>query len=426
MRIYGNRNFLLTYIASFISLFGSKLLMMSYVAYIYQASESATLASMVFAAEWTSSLAIGLFGARYIEGQNAKHLLVKLNLGAALVTLSFALFTAPEDYKFALGVIAVRALLSHAVSSARIKALVQLFSKEETDLFSPIFNSSLFIATALAGAVGIFIQTKVSFAVIVVIDAATFLVAAALISMARPNAERLAESLAGAAPKKGDRFSHLKEAFGTIAGNRSLASAVFYIILSVTAFQATYELVMTTIPQIWFGLGRGGTALFFTFESVFVTGGSFFYQYLSRRGIINDRNQAALNLLAIGVGALIYLLLPQLRGNLYATLVVFNVMVVAVELIWTHQFKQMIANSPSSRVASVTGVQMAMGYSLMGVFAFLFSLAADRWSVTSAIYVNVAVIALLVCGWELVGSARGAAPATLTQPPPPAEEAVDA
>ncbi len=425
MSIYRNRNFLLTYIASFISLFGSKLLMMSYVAYIYQASESATLASMVFAAEWTSSLVIGLFVTRYIEGQNAKRLLVKLNIAAALATLSFALVTAPEHYKFALLVIFLRALISHAVSSARIKALVQLFSKEETDAFSPIFNSSLFIATALAGAVGIFIQTLVSFTTIVLVDAATFLLAAGLISMATPNAERLAESFAGAIPEKGNRFSHLREAFTTMANNRSLASAVFYIILSVTAFQATYELVMTTIPQIWFGLGRGGTALFFTFESVFVTAGSFFYQYLNRRGFINERNQATLNLLAIAAGASIYLLLPQIRGNLYATLVAFNVMVVAVELIWTHQFKQMISNSPASRIASVSGVQMAMGYSLMGVFAFSFSLAVDRWSVTSAIYMNVALIALLVCGWELLVRARGAASVS-NSPPSAAEAAIDA
>jgi Na+/melibiose symporter-like transporter len=410
MNVYRNRNFLLTYAASFISLFGSKLLMMSYVAYVYAASSSAALASIVFAAEWTCSLVIGLFGTRFIDRQDAKHLLIKLNLIAAVVTLSFAFFTALDNYRYAIAIIMVRALLQHAVSSSRIKALVQFFSKEETELFSPVFNSSLFIAIALAYAVGIFIQTLVSFTVIVGIDSATFLIAAALFALVRPNAERLAESTRASHAAAGNGFDHLKQALSSIARNRSLSSAVFYIILSVTAFQATYEIVMTTVPQTWFGQGRSGTALFFTFESVFVTLGAFLYQFLNRRGFITESNQHALNLGTIGFAVSVYLLVPQFQHHLYVTLVVINVMVVAVEMVWTHQFKQMIANTASAQIAAVTGVQMAMGYTLMGVFAFIFSVIADRWGITNAIYMNVSLAIVLVAGWELLVRGRTSVP----------------
>lgn len=402
MSVYRNRNFVLTYAASFISLFGSKLLMMSYAAYVYAASASAALTSIVFAADWASCLVIGLFGTRYIEKQNAKHLLIKLNVIAAIITLAFVFFTAPERYGYAVAIIFVRALLSHAVGTSRIKALVQFFSKEETDLFSPIFNSSLFIATALAGAVGIFIQTKVSFAVLVAIDSATFLVAAGLLALVKPNAERVAESTEVSPAAPSGRFAHLKGAFSEIASNKQLASAVFYIILSVTALQATYEVVMTAIPQAWFGLGRGGTALFFTFESIAVTAGSFLYQFLNRRGVFTESNQHALNLGTIAFAAALYLLLPQVQSQIYVTLVVFNVMVIAIELIWTHQFKRMISSTASSRIAAVSGVQMAMGYTLMGAFAFMFSIAADRWGIATAIYLDAVLIAVLVCSWELL------------------------
>jgi len=406
MNVYRNRNFLLTYAASFISLFGSKLLMMSYVAYVYAASASAALASIVFAAEWMCSLVIGLFGTQFIDRRNAKYLLIKLNAIAALVTLSFAFFTAIDNFRYAIAIIMLRALLSHAVSSARIKALVQFFSKEETDLFSPVFNSSLFIAIALAYAVGIFIQTVVSFTVIVVIDSATFLVAAGLFALVRPNAERLAESTRASHAAAGHRFDHLKQALSSIARNRNLSSAVFYIILSVTAFQATYEIVMTTVPQIWFGQGRAGTALFFMFESIFVTAGAFLYQFLNRRGFITDSNQHALNLGTVAFAVSVYLLVPQFQHHLYTTLIVINVMVVAIELVWTHQFKQMISNTASAQIATVTGVQMAMGYTLMGVFAFTFSVIADRWGITNAIYMNVLLTIVLVAGWELLVRGR--------------------
>jgi hypothetical protein len=407
MKTYLNRNFLLTYGASFISLFGSKLLMMSYVAYIYAAKGSATLASIVFAADWATSLVIGLFGTRYIDRCNAKHLLIGLNLVAAVVTLSFLNFVSPDKYPFAIMVIVARALLSHSVNSSRIKALVQFFTKEETAAFSAVFNSSLFMAAALAGAVGIYLLKFISFATVVYFDSATFLIAAGIFAFTRPNPQRLAESLEAS---RGEvKAAYIAGAFRIIAGNTKLASAVFYIILSVTAFQATYEVLMTIVPQIWFGLGKSGTALFFTCESVCVTAGAFLYQYLANRGFITEANQRRRNMVVVGVSALVYLAIPHLTHNVYLCLIAFNVMVVTVELIWTHQFKQMIANIPPAKVAAVTGLQMAIGYSLMGVFAFVFSLGIDHLGVGSAVYLNLLFGAVLVGGWELLMRAQSAA-----------------
>ncbi len=407
MKTYLNRNFLLTYGASFISLFGSKLLMMSYVAYIYAAKGSATLASIVFAADWATSLVIGLFGTRYIDRCNAKHLLIGLNLVAAVVTLSFLRFVSPDAYPFAIAVIVARALLSHSVNSSRIKALVQFFTEEETARFSAVFNSSLFMAAALAGAVGIYLLKFISFTAVVYLDSATFLIAAGVFVFTRPDPQRLARSLAAARGEVG--AAHIAGAFRIIAGNPKLASAVFYIILSVTAFQATYEVLMTIVPQVWFGLGKSGTALFFTCESVFVTAGAFLYQALADRGLITEANGRTRNLVVVGVSGSIYLSIPLLRHELLPCLIAFNLMVVAVELIWTHQFKQMIANIPPAKVAAVTGLQMAIGYSLMGVFAFVFSVGIDHLGIGSAVYLDLLFAAALVGGWELLLRTRGAA-----------------
>ena len=402
MKIYLNRNFLLAYAASFISLFGSKLLMMSYVAYIYAEQGKAMLASIVFAAEWATCLLVGLFGTQYIDRMNAKRLLVGLNVVAALVTLLFVQFISPQYYSYAVGIIILRALLTHAINSSRIKALVQFFTKEQTDTFSPVFNSSMFIAMALAGAVGIYILRFIDFTTVVYIDSATFLIAAALFALTRPNQERLAESILAARGAVLGRWAYIKDAFGIIIANRHLASAVFYIILAVTCFQATYEILMIIIPQVWFNLGKSGTALFFTFESLFVTLGSFLYQFLSSRQLITAANQRRLNLFAVLFAAAVYLSITQLRHQLYLCLAVFNVMVVLVELIWTHQFKQLIANSPAARIAAVSGVQMALGYSLMGVFAYGFSTGVDRWGISTAMFINVLLVALLVAGWEFM------------------------
>ena len=410
MKVYLNRNFLLTYVASFISLFGSKLLMMSYVAYIFAESGRATLSSIVFAAEWATCLIVGLFGTRYIDRLNAKHLLIGLNFIAAFVTLLFVNFTRPEHYHYALAIIAARALLSHAVNSSRIKALVQFFTEEETNIFSPIFNSSLFIATALAGAVGFYILNFIDFKTVVYIDSVTFLIAAGMFIFVKPNKDRLAESIKTSQGEVAGKVAYISSAFDIIAKNRQLASAVFYIILSVTSLQATYEILMTIIPQVWFNLGKPGTALFFTLESLFVTFAAFLYQFLNRRGVITDTNQRKLNLVTVMLTTVAYLSISQLQYHFYLCLIAFNVMVIGVELIWTHQFKQMIANIPSANVAAVTGLQMAMGYSLMGVFAFAFSTGVDQWGITIAMYLNVMLLAILVGGWEIMMKGHRAEP----------------
>jgi len=406
MNVYRNRNFLLSYAASFISLFGSKLLMMSYVAYIFEAKGSATYASIVFAAEWVTSLVIGLFGARHIDRMNAKHLLIGLNVIAAFVTLLFVNFTSPDLYSYAIAIIIARALLSHSINASRLKALVQFFTKEETNTFSPIFNSSLFIATALAGAVGIYILRFISFTTVIYIDAATFLAAAGLFILVRPNKQRLEESTQASQTAATGGLIHFKNAFSVIAKNTDLASSIFYIILTVTSFQATYEILITTIPQVWFKLGKSGTALFFMFESVFVTLGAFFYQYLNRRGHITQTNQRALNLATLAFATGTYLFIPTLKNHLYLCMFVFNVMVIAVELLWTHHFKQMIAHIPPAKIVAVTGLQTALGYSLMGVFAFTFSAGIDHFGIRTAMYLNILLLALLVGGWESLTKSR--------------------
>jgi hypothetical protein len=353
-------------------------------------------------------LAVGLFGARHIDRMNARHLLIGLNVVAAFVTLLFVNFTSPELYPYAIAIIIARALLSHAVNASRIKALVQFFTKEETDTFSPVFNSSLFIATALAGAVGIYILKFIDFTTVIYIDSATFLIAAGLFSFVKPNKQRLEESNEAARGEMARGLAHIKSSFGVIANNNTLASSVFYIILTVTSFQATYEILMTIIPQVWFKLGKSGTALFFTFESVFVTLGAFLYQYLNRRGHITETNQRVLNLATLAFATVTYLFISRLQNHLYLCLIVFNVMVIGVELLWTHHFKQMIAHIPPAKLAAVTGLQTAMGYSLMGVFTFVFSRGVDRLGISTAMYLNILFLALLVGGWELLMKLRTA------------------
>ncbi|MFE1769251.1 MFS transporter [Streptomyces angustmyceticus] len=402
MSVYLRRNFLLSFLSSFISLFGSKLLMISYAAYVFKESGSATLSAVVFGADWIANLFVGVFAAQYIDRQNAKRLLVRLNVAAAAVTLLFLALLGPGMFAGAVVVIFVRSLLKSAVSNARVKALVQFFDERETEMYSPVFNSSLPLAMALAGAVGVFILKFVGFTAVVWIDATAFVVAAVLMLFVRPNKERLAESLKDArATGKRSSLSGARGALALMGRDETVATAVFYIVLSVTAFQATYESLITVIPEVWFRYGESGTALFFTFESVAIMVGIFGYQFFNRRGLITRDREKKVNMAAVLASTVCYLAMPMAQGNIYLCVALFSLMVLCGEVIWVHQFKLMIAHTPDSRVSSVVGVQTAIGYSLMAVFAFVFARGMDSIGIDRAVYADIALIVVLVIGWEI-------------------------
>lgn len=403
MSIYLRRNFLLSFLASFISLFGSKLLMISYAAYVFKESGSATLSAIIFGADWIANLFVGLFAAQYIDRQNAKSLLIRLNVAAAAVTLLFLGFMGPDMFAGAVVIIFVRSLLKSAVSNARVKALVQFFDERETDMYSPVFNSSLPLAMALAGAVGVFILKFVGFTAVVWIDATAFVVAAVLMMFVRPNRARLEQSLRDAAALgKQSSLSGARGAFALMGRDETVATAVFYIVLSVTAFQATYESLITVIPEVWFRYGESGTALFFTFESIAIMAGIFLYQYFNRRGLITPERENKVNMAAVAASTVCYLAMPAARGNVYLCVALFSLVVLCGEVIWVHQFKLMIARTPDSQVSAVVGVQTAIGYSLMAVFAFVFARGMDSIGVDRALYADIVLIVALVIGWEIV------------------------
>ncbi|MEU0086197.1 MFS transporter [Streptomyces sp. NPDC006274] len=402
MGVYLNRNFLLSYVASFISLFGSKLLMISYVAFVYGETGSATLASVVFAADWTANLFVGLLATRYIDRADARRTLILLNAVAAAFTLLFLVALSPDQFALAVGIVFARALLNSAVNAARVKALVQFFDEEQTDTYSTVFNSSLFLAIAAAGAVGSIALRFIDLSTIVLVDVGTFLLAAALFSLVRPNTRRIAAARRASAGVKENVFGNVRSAAVIIAHSPVISSAVFYIVLSVTVLQATYEVLITAVPELWFDMGRSGMAVFFTTEWLAVFAGVFVYQYLSRRGMVPERVQGRATVAVVGFAALMYAVLPLAQGSLGLALTVFVLLVFAGEIAWAHHYKRLIAHSPDAKVSSVVGLVTAVYYSLMALSGVVFSLGMDTLGVEWAIGLDVGVLVLLVAGWELI------------------------
>lgn len=395
MSVYLKRNFQLLYWAQFFSWFGSKLLIISYVAFIFRETASASSAALVFAVDWLTNLVVGLIVSQWIDRRNARNLIIWLNIAAAVLTLTFLGFTTPEWYAVAIVIIFARGLLNSSVNAARAKALVQFFTKEQTNLYAPIVNSSMPVATAAAGVVGIVILSSTSFATVIVVNAVTFLFAAALIFFVRPDENRVRESIASGQAME-SKIKGVASAVSIIRRNKSMASAVFYLLLSVTVLQATYESLVSVISQVWFDKGPSGTAMFFMIEAIAAAMSLFIYQYFHQRGHVNEKNERLVST-GLAVGALLcYLAMLLGRGQLVVCCVFFVLMVLLNSGLWAHAFKMLIVAAPEEKVASVVGVQAAMGYSLMGVIALVFSAGLDHFGPEWTIAINVSISLLLI------------------------------
>ncbi|KJK44017.1 hypothetical protein, partial [Saccharothrix sp. ST-888] len=107
-------------------------------------TRSARLVSAVVAAVLVGNLVVRLLPSRRLDLSDPMKLLLWLNLTAAPVTALVLACRSPVRFPVAEGVILTLALLNSAVNTARVKALVQFFDRVHTNLYSAVFNSSLF------------------------------------------------------------------------------------------------------------------------------------------------------------------------------------------------------------------------------------------------------------------------------------------
>jgi hypothetical protein len=168
----------------------------------------------------------------------------------------------------------------------------------------------------------------------------------------------------------------------------------------VTAFRATYLVLITVVPDLWFSLGGPGTAMFCTAESLAVIAGLFLYQYLSRRERAPETRRRRLNAAVTGFAVRMYAALPAARSSSVLAPAAFVATVLAVEVVRAHQYKRLIAHTPGAKVSAVVGPLPALGHSLMAVFGFVFSWVMDTLGAEWAVTLELVLIALLVTGWE--------------------------
>ncbi len=393
---YANRNLLLLWTAFFISVLGSKLLIIALVARNYALRGSAAEASVLFALDWATSLVVGLWVAPYIDRMRAKPALAGFNVAAGMSTLLLLLTVERLPLAYSLPLLALRACLCHAAYTSRIKALFELFDVGERGRFTSLINSSQYIAVGLAGAVGVYLLTFISIRAVILFDAATFFAAAALLSGVRPIA---AAPVADGPRAKASWRSDLRESLAALRASPDLRDAVFYMAVLSALFQGSSSIIAATVPQSWFKLGESGTALYFAVIAAAVTIAVAANQVvLHRRGA--SEGEAGHRPGWILAAAALYLGVGAFDRSLILNLSCLAGMMAFFELAWLHQLNRLVKSAPAELIARVSALEMCVTLSAMGLASLLMGMLVDAFGVQPAVHAMMALLALLVAAWE--------------------------
>lgn len=406
--VYRNGNFWLTWSAMLASRFGSALLTLAFAAQVYFERGDAVRTASILVVNWIVTFLVVFAGAPQADRADARRFLIRLDLAAAGVTTLFVFCLAPSRFPLALLVLGLQSFLSRIMLAARMRAMFQFFDREQRDLFTPVINSGYYLALGLAGVTGMmFLEEKTAMTWIVAVDVATFLLSAILIALVRPVVTEDAGP-GSTVPLRRDLHGTLTAVRETLRGIPQVAEAVFYIIVVAAFFQGTFQVLIISLPQQWFGLQHKGAAAYYTVFSLGTVAGSMIYQHLKRRQrLANERATTTSTGLA---ASMLYLAVAFSTNNVVINAIFFLAMIVFFEMAWTHQLARIVRYTPEEVVARVTAVQNAVGYSCMALLALAAGALIDHVGEAPTIVLTVGCFAL-VCGvWELCHRRRSRKP----------------
>ncbi|WP_029233552.1 MFS transporter [Butyrivibrio sp. VCB2006] len=396
--------------ATVINRFGDSVDAIAFTWLVYQITHSAMWSAIVFALNTLPNVVVQPFAGAIVEKMNKKHVIVATHLLRAVIITLFALL-----YRAGLVnalIMAIFTLIITTVESFNLPATsaytMQVIKKEHLTCGMSL-NSMLSSAASLAGtgAAGVIIATAgVSFAMM--IDVATFVIAAVLISVMKAGIVAVTEAVkAASATEKADdkkeqsKIEFFLDGFRYVANSRVicnyglLAVALNFMLIPINALQAPI------VSEI-FKMGGEILSIAGAFAAIGGIAGSALVPVLSKK-------LSPLKVIMLGTAALGVAMLGIACGGLFAgnniacyvdVAASFFVMMVAASTIGGTINIQFMKNADPKYIARAAAVMGACGTACMPVGSFLLSALVAKVSTESILIFCVifaaAIFAVLV------------------------------
>lgn len=361
------RNLLFSTLSFTVSSAGSVLLHIVFAMEVFARSHSAFLTSTFVALQWLPVLVVIIYRSDWDYGTHPKTRWMNLELICAALTLPLLYFIDDFEYLYMMPILFVRGILEQVNRINRTVATRILFSADKAKYYAPFLQTGYHVGIGLAALCGLFIYPALKLQHIVIIDIASYIIAACLMSMTCCTADF---------PKQGQNLpltARLRVYSQSLAAQPMLFFYASLLPLSATFFQGTYSVLQPIFPMQ--GLGAGQKAVSFSYllaTAAIVLGSSTYSTFSKRIQLFEQPLRFAVRLVMMcSILAISFYLLTVSTSNLWLSGICFFLMVYVFEFIWMTGYGGIVAYAPKAQLGAVFGITFCLGCVLASICAAL-------------------------------------------------------
>jgi hypothetical protein len=370
-------NLLLGTAAFTVSSAGSVLLHIVLAVSIYAKTGSGLMTSVFISLQWLPAMLVVLVRSDWNDGADPRMRWFRLELVSAALTVPVALIPASAGYWPIIAILLMRGLVDQVNRINKTVAARALFPRDRATHYASFLQSGYHCGIGCAAVAGVAVADRLEVRAVALLDASTFVVAAALVSFTRC----IVTSPGAVRTTRQSLVVRLAEYRDLLAGDRRLLVCALLPPLTATFFQGTYSVLQPIFPVQRFGLGPAAVSMSYVLASMGIVAGSASFSFFCRKTRLFEQPFVKVRRLTVVLSALAALLyIATASGMSPATSgALFLAMVVVFEFLWMMGYSGMVALAPHGRLGSVFGISFAFGCFLASLQAALVGALIDRF-----------------------------------------------
>ncbi|CAB3763135.1 MFS transporter [Paraburkholderia solisilvae] len=371
-------NLLLSTAAFTVSSAGSVLLHILLAVSIYAKTGSGLMTSVFVSLQWLPAMLVVLLRSDWEDGADPRSRWYRLELISAALTVPVAFVPDAAGYWPIIVILLVRGLVDQVNRINKTVAARVLFPRAKATHYASFLQSGYHCGIGLAAIASVAVADRLEVRAIALLDALTFVAAAALVWFTR-----CIETPAAAARRAHNPLrARLAEYRDALAGDRRLLVCALLPPLTATFFQGTYSVLQPIFPVQRFGLGPAAVSMSYVLASVGIVIGSAGFSFFCRETRLFEQPFVKVRRLALTLSALAALLYigTAVGVSPAVSAALFLAMIVVFEFLWMMGYSGMVALAPHGRLGSIFGMSFALGCLLASVQAALVGALVDRFT----------------------------------------------